>query len=131
MGRVSWKMERPVRERASALFAALAHPTRLRIVEFLIASGGEKTVGEIVAALGLQQSGTSQHLAVLTRAGVLVVEPRGASRLYRVRGPRIARILGLIEEFCTVHSLYGPEPDPEPRDDRDERDKVEEDEQPL
>jgi DNA-binding transcriptional ArsR family regulator len=100
-------MERRVRERAAVLFSALSHPARLRITELLTA--GERTVGEIASSLDLPQSGTSQHLAVLTRAGVLVVEPRGTSRLYRVRGPRIARILALIEEFCAVHSLYGSE----------------------
>ena len=93
------------RQRAGQLFAALAHPTRLRIVQLL--DQGEKTVNDIAAALGLSQSGTSQHLAILTRAGVLVAEPQGAARLYRVRGPRIARILALIEEFCEAHELYG------------------------
>jgi DNA-binding transcriptional ArsR family regulator len=107
-------MDRYVRERAGALFAALGHPTRLRIVELLLSQ--EKTVNEIATTLGVLQSGTSQHLAVLTRAGVLVVEQRGASRFYRVRGPRVARILALIEEFCTVHNLYGAEDAPEPSD---------------
>ena len=91
------------RQRARQLFGALAHPARLRIAELLC--HGEQTVNEIAAALDLSQSGTSQHLAILTRAGVLVVEPRGAARIYRVRGPRIARILTLIEEFCETHEL--------------------------
>jgi ArsR family transcriptional regulator len=98
-------MESAVRERAGQLFAALSHPTRLRIVELLCST--EMTVKEVASALNQGQSGTSQHLAILARAGILTVEPRGASRRYRVRGPRISRILGLIEEFCTVHELYG------------------------
>ena len=98
-------MDRFIRERSSMLFAALANPTRLRIVELLL--NGEKNVNDIASSLDIQQSSASQHLAVLTRAGVLVVEPRGTMRCYRVRGPRIAKILGLIEEFCSVHSLYG------------------------
>lgn len=98
-------LDTQVRERASALFAALSHPTRLRIVELLL--GGGRTVNDIAAALGVAQSGASQHLAVLTRAGVLKVEPQGASRVYSVRGPRIQRILDLIEAFCQVHALYG------------------------
>lgn len=104
-------MQPPVRERASQLFAALSHPTRLRIVELL--ATGEKTVNEIFAELALSQSGTSQHLAVLTRAGVLTVTPQGTTRVYRLRGPRISRILALIEEFCQAHDLYGAEPEPE------------------
>jgi len=92
-------------DRASQLFASLSHPTRLRIVELLCT--GERTVNEIAAELHLGQSGTSQHLAILTRAGVLMVEQRGVSRFYRVRGPRIQRILDLIVEFCQTHELYG------------------------
>ena len=107
-------MEEQVRQRASTLFAALAHPTRLRIVELLIQ--GEETVNGIAGALEITQSGASQHLAILTRAGVLSVQQRGASRFYRVRGPRIAYILSLIENFCTAHHLYGTADLPEGED---------------
>jgi ArsR family transcriptional regulator len=99
-------MEALTRERAGHLFGALSNPTRLRIVELL--RDGDRTVNEIAVALGISQSGASQHLAILTRAGVLVAAPRGSTRHYRVRGPRILRILDLIEEFCQVHGLSGP-----------------------
>ncbi len=98
-------MNEQTREQASQLFAALAHPTRLQIVELLCAQ--ERTVNEIAADLHLSQSGTSQHLAVLTRAGLLKVQPHGVSRIYRIRGPRIERIMNLIAEFCEVHDLRG------------------------
>jgi len=98
-------MNSRTRDRACELFSALSNPARLRITELLCSS--ELSVNEICSALALGQSATSQNLAALTRTGVLVVEQRGANRIYRVRGPRIARILALIEEFCTVHELYG------------------------
>ena len=98
-------MNERTREGAAQLFAALSNPSRLRIVELLCER--EMSVTEICTALSLGQSATSQNLATLTRAGVLVVEQRGALRIYRVRGPRIRRILDLIEEFCQVHHLYG------------------------
>lgn len=96
-------MKAGTRRRAGELFAALSHPTRLRIVELL--ENGELTVNEIASDLDLSQSGTSQNLSILTRAGVLTVTPRGAARFYRVRGPRIASILTLIEEFCDRNHL--------------------------
>lgn len=98
-------MDALTRERAAQLFSALSHPTRLRIVELL--EGQERTVNEIAELLAIGQSGASQHLAILARSGVLVVEPRGVARVYRVRGPRVGRILALIVEFCDVHKLYG------------------------
>lgn len=87
---------------AAAVFAALAHPTRLRIVELL--TEGEKTVGEVAQALGLLQPNASQHLAALHRAGVVKVTRAGAARCYSLRGPRIPRILALVDEFRHVHA---------------------------
>jgi DNA-binding transcriptional ArsR family regulator len=100
-------MDTPVRLRATRLFGALANETRLRIIELL--QEKELTVGEIAKALGILQSGASQHLAILTRSGVLAVERNGTSRIYRLRGPRIPRVLETIEDFCQVHNLYGDE----------------------
>lgn len=75
------------------------------MVELLIKE--EMSVGDVASALDLAQSSASQHLAALLRSGVLDVTPRGTSRLYRVRGPRIAKILELIKEFCDVQGLKG------------------------
>ena len=100
-------MNEPTRDRASQLFAALSNPSRLRIVELLCHQ--EMSVNQICEALSLNQSATSQNLATLTRAGLLRVEQQGASRIYRIRGPRITRILALIEEFCQIHKLSGME----------------------
>jgi DNA-binding transcriptional ArsR family regulator len=96
-------MNEQTRERVGQLFDALANPARLRITELLCHS--QLTVNEIASKLSLGQSATSQYLSALTRAGILAVEQKGASRIYRVRGPRICRILALIEEFCAVHDL--------------------------
>lgn len=101
-------MEDVVRFRASELFAALSNPIRLRIVELVC--DRELTVGEVAAQTGIGQSGASQHLAILARAGILVSTAHGTTRRFRTRGPRIRAILTLIEEFCHTHTLYGVPP---------------------
>jgi ArsR family transcriptional regulator len=98
-------MDKDIRARAAALFNSLSHPTRLRIVELI--GNSHKTVNEVASALELPQPLVSQHLAILTRAGVLAVEPKGSSRIYRVRGPRVGQVMRLIEEFCSIHGLHG------------------------
>ena len=92
--------------RATELFSALSHPVRLRMTELLCAR--ERTVGQIAEEVSIGRSGASQHLAILARAGIVVSKTRGTSRIYSVRGPRIGKILELIEQFCHVHHLYGP-----------------------
>lgn len=84
------------------LMHALAHPTRLRIVELL--TGESCTVGEVADALDLLQPNASQHLAVLSRAGVVKVVQEGTARRCSLRGPRITRILELVSEFQQVHA---------------------------
>ncbi|MEN6584186.1 MAG: metalloregulator ArsR/SmtB family transcription factor [Armatimonadota bacterium] len=89
------------REFGARMFAALANPAKLHIVEHLVK--GAASVNDIAEAVGLKQSMTSQHLASLLSAGVVVYEKSGNSRLYSLRGPRIARILDLVEEFYEAH----------------------------
>lgn len=67
----------------SRLFAALAEPNRLRIVELL--SAAPRSVGEIALTLGLRQPQVTKHLQTLERAGVVAVYPLGQRRIYSLR----------------------------------------------
>ena len=89
------------RDFGARMFAALASAARLHILERL--SEGPSSVKELSEATDLKQSMTSQHLAVLLSAGVVVCTAEGNLRIYSLRGPRIARILELVEEFYNVH----------------------------
>ncbi len=64
-------------------FETLADRTRRRIVESL--RSGEKPVGEIVKASGIQQSGVSRHLRILHESGFVSVRPLGQQRLYSLK----------------------------------------------
>lgn len=65
------------------VFHVLADPTRRRIVEAL--RGGEQQVGEVVGKVGVQQSGVSRHLRILSDAGFVSMRPDGQRRLYMLR----------------------------------------------
>jgi len=64
-------------------FAALADPTRRRIVELL--RDGEQAVGELVRHAGIQQSGVSRHLRILSEAGFVSMRASGQQRFYALR----------------------------------------------
>lgn len=60
--------------------AALADPTRRRIVEMLAVR--ERTAGEIVRTFDVTASAISQHLKVLRRAKLVRVRPDGQHRIH-------------------------------------------------
>lgn len=78
------------------LMAALGHPNRVKIVDFL--RSGERCVCEIVPALGLEQSNLSRHLKVLREVGILESRKEGVSVYYKVSDPRIFKLLDLSTE---------------------------------
>ncbi len=97
----------------------LGHPARVRILELL--RDGDKTVGELQAALELDSSGTSQHLAALRQRGIVEGRKEGTSVRYSVRDVRIFQLLevarqilfaGLSETKSLLEELAEPEPRP-------------------
>jgi DNA-binding transcriptional ArsR family regulator len=65
-------------------FNAVAEPRRRQILEILAA--GERSVSDLVAALGLAQPLVSKHLRVLREVGLVRVREEGRQRLYRLEG---------------------------------------------
>ena len=73
---------RPIYAVKADLFRVLGHPTRVRIIELL--RDGERSVGSLQGSLGLDSSGTSQHLALLRRHGLVEGRRDGTTVYYRV-----------------------------------------------
>lgn len=101
----------------------LGHPVRVRIIELL--RDGERSVGDLQAQLGLDSSGTSQHLGVLRRQGVLETRKVGTSVRYRVRDPRTFQLIDSTRQIVSssleaAHALLGElaAPPPSPRRER-------------
>ena len=63
---------------------------------------GEQTVGALQAALELDSSGTSQHLAALRRQGLVASRRDGTSVYYRLRDPRVLDLLELARAVLTA-----------------------------
>ncbi len=74
-------------ERRAAVIKALAHPSRLLIVDRL--AEHELCVNELTSLIGSDMSTVSKHLSVLKNAGVVQDERRGASIYYSLRVPCI------------------------------------------
>jgi DNA-binding transcriptional ArsR family regulator len=70
-------------ERRDAVFRALADPTRRAMLDRL--RGGEKTVSDLAEPFAMSQPAISQHLRVLSDAGVVTARAEGRQRLYRLR----------------------------------------------
>ena len=89
----------PVYVRKAQLFRVLGHPVRIRMLELLL--DGERTVGDLQAALSLDSSGTSQHLTALRQQGVLERRTAGTSVYYRIRDPRVSQLLAVGKQILT------------------------------
>jgi len=99
---------------AARFFRVLGDPTRLKIIEVL--SEGERTVGELVSAVGQPQPRVSTHLACLRHCRFVTTERRGQEVVYRLalRGldgimDRAADAMAPITERLATCTRIGPE----------------------
>ena len=82
-------------EMRAQVVKALAHPTRLFIVEEL--SKHEYCVCELTAMIGADTSTVSKHLSILKQAGIVKDDKRGTTVYYQLRCPCILNFFGCIE----------------------------------
>ena len=68
-------MQDALRRFKADFFQALAHPTRIAIVEQL--RGGELSAGSLIERLGIEQANASQHFAVLRAKNIVVSRKTG------------------------------------------------------
>lgn len=76
-------------EAQARILKALAHPSRLFIVEEL--SRGERCVCQLTEMIGSDMSTVSKHLSVLRSAGIVHDERRGAQVFYHLTMPCATR----------------------------------------
>lgn len=82
-------------EARARVLKAMAHPTRLFIIEEL--AKGERCVCDLTAQIGADVSTVSRHLSLLRQAGLVLDDKRGNQVFYRLRVPCILNFFGCVE----------------------------------
>ncbi|MGI9589483.1 MAG: ArsR/SmtB family transcription factor [Dietzia maris] len=100
----------------AVLFHALAEPTRLALLEYLIS--GEHRVRDLVDHMHLAQSTVSKHLACLRDCGLVRMRIEGRSSWFSLAEP--ARLADLVEAADAVLGASGVSPSLRDHRDHDE-----------
>jgi ArsR family transcriptional regulator len=85
----------------AGVFQALAHPTRIAIVEHL--RSGEMSVGQLCEKVGVEQANASQHLSVLRNKNLVLTRKDGNQIFYRLRDARLGQVLEILREYFLAH----------------------------
>lgn len=86
------------------VFAVLAEPTRRQILDQLRVA--ERSVGELVEALGVSQPTMSKHLKVLREAGFVANRTAAQQRLYRIETDAFKAVDGWLEPYRRLWSTH-------------------------
>jgi DNA-binding transcriptional ArsR family regulator len=85
----------------ATFFQALAHPTRIAIVEIL--RDGEVSVGQLCEQLGVEQANVSQHLSVLKSKNIVVSRKEANQVFYSLRDPLLRQVLDALRDYFVTH----------------------------
>ena len=94
-------MQDALRRFKAEFFQALAHPTRIAIVDLL--RDGELSAGAIIERLGIEQANVSQHLTVLRAKHIVVNRKVGNQVFYSVRDRLILEVLDVMKRYFYAH----------------------------
>ena len=83
-------------EMQAEICKTLTNPKRIEILNTL--KTDEKTVTELVVALGASKANVSQHLAVMRHKGILTTLREGVNIFYRVSNPKVIDACTLMKE---------------------------------
>jgi ArsR family transcriptional regulator len=89
--------------KAAALLRLLGNERRLTIL-CQLADGGERSVGQIQALIGISQSALSQHLGLLREQGILAGRRDGQTIFYRIVDPAALSVMATLADlFCPTN----------------------------
>jgi DNA-binding transcriptional ArsR family regulator len=90
-------VKQDLRRFKAEIFQALAHPTRIAMVEAL--RDGELSAGRIIDQLGIEQANASQHFSVLRSKQVVVSRKEGNQVYYALRDPVLIEVLDILKRY--------------------------------
>lgn len=98
------RAEKTKYETRAKVLKALAHPTRLKLVDVL-SQHDEVCVCDLTDAIGSDMSTVSRHLAQLRNAGIIESEKNGQMVFYRLRVKCLTSLFSCIESVlkCQVN----------------------------
>ena len=99
------KIETEKLERRANILKALAHPSRLMMVDEL--AKGERCVCELQELVGADMSTVSKHLTVLKKAGLVESEKRGLQVFYSLLSPCVMNFFTCVESVIEAHQKQG------------------------
>jgi DNA-binding transcriptional ArsR family regulator len=82
---------------ATTGFTALGDPTRRAIFERL--GDRASSVGELASELPVSRPAVSQHLKVLKEAGLVIDQPAGNRRIYRLNPDGVGALRAYLDQF--------------------------------
>ena len=88
--------DRSIFEMQAEICKTLTNPKRIEILNIL--KNEERTVTELVNALGASKANVSQHLAVMRHKGILTTRRDGVNIFYRVANPKVIDACALMKE---------------------------------
>ncbi len=89
-----------VYEARSEVLKAMAHPSRLKIMDAL--AKGERCVCELQEVVGSDLSTVSRHLALMKGAGILSARKKGVNVYYKLRVPCVRGFFDCVEAIITA-----------------------------
>jgi DNA-binding transcriptional ArsR family regulator len=90
-------MNDSLRRFKAEIFQALAHPTRIAMIEAL--GDGEMSAGKLMEQLELEQANASQHLSVLRAKRIVVNRKVGNQVFYSLRDPVLIEVLDILRRY--------------------------------
>lgn len=83
-------------EKNSQILKALSNPIRLQMVDVLL--DDECCVTDVVNALGISQSTSSQHLSILKNSGIVYPHKHGTKTCYIVKNDLVKEIISILKK---------------------------------